>query len=65
MDYEATKSFLGASPELQEAFVAMDSDGYDTRKTNYISCSCCGQGGYAGSYPFSTISYGEVCDDCL
>lgn len=35
----------------------------DNRKL--YTCSHCGQTGYAGSHPFSTISGGNVCDDCL
>lgn len=32
---------------------------------NLYTCSECGQTGHAGNYPFSTISGGNICDDCL
>lgn len=28
-------------------------------------CRRCGQSGYPGQYPFSTIAGGDICDDCL
>ena len=31
----------------------------------FIRCKCCGQTGYAGAYPFSTIASSGRCDDCL
>ena len=31
----------------------------------YLSCRRCGQGGYAGAYPFSTLASSGICDDCI
>ena len=30
-----------------------------------LKCRICGQAGYAGSHPFSTLPGSHVCDDCL
>ncbi len=30
-----------------------------------IRCRSCGQAGYAGSYPFSTLGGADLCDDCV
>lgn len=36
-----------------------------TKAKKYIRCKKCGQGGHAGSYPFSTCYSSGICDDCF
>ena len=31
----------------------------------YMVCRRCGQGGYTGEYPFSTVASLRICDDCV
>jgi hypothetical protein len=31
----------------------------------YLVCKSCGQGGYVGAYPFSTLASSGYCDDCI
>ena len=31
----------------------------------HLICKRCGQGGYVGEYPFSTLAASGICDDCL
>lgn len=31
----------------------------------YLVCSVCGQDGYEGAYPFSTLPGSGRCDDCV
>lgn len=31
----------------------------------HLVCKRCGQGGYTGEYPFSTLPGSGICDDCL
>jgi len=35
------------------------------RGRELIHCRSCGQTGYAGEYPFSTLGGADLCDDCV
>jgi hypothetical protein len=65
--YDETEAVIEAvrrmTPEQFDAAMARDQDGYDTRERKHRTCRRCGQGGYAGDYPFSTYG-GNLCDDC-
>ena len=43
--------------------IAAPVEPVDTRTRE--TCSCCGQTGYINEYPFSTLSGGDICDDCV
>lgn len=68
-DYHTTKTAIEAlarmTEEEYETINATDRDGYDTRNRKHRVCSDCGQSGYEGAYPFSTIVGGNICDDCI
>ncbi len=58
-DYQETKAKIeyidrtGKLPEQPE------------QKRGYMRCRQCGQGGFPGGYPFSTLPSSGLCDDCL
>lgn len=58
-DYEQTKQAIehidrtGRLPEQPDD------------KAGHRVCRSCGQGGFPGSYPFSTAPNTGLCDDCL
>jgi len=35
------------------------------RGRRVVVCRACGQDGYAGAYPFSTLGGEDLCDDCV
>lgn len=67
--YYATRDTIRAlesmTDEEFETVNATDRDGYDNRQSKYRICRSCGQSGYAGQYPFSTLGGEPTCDDCV
>ncbi len=48
--------------------IKIDHENRNQQKRNdrgWYTCSQCGQSGYGGEYPFSTIVGGCTCDDCM
>lgn len=56
---------LEAGMPLAEVEAAVSGQPRPRPAQQLLRCSECGQSGYAGEYPFSTLGGGQPCDDCL
>lgn len=65
--YQRTKAIIGAldagmtEEEIDDALAGRAA----RHDRTPIRCRSCGQTGYAGEYPFSTLGGADTCDDCV
>ncbi len=64
--YQETTAIIGALKsgmsleEIEDALAGRAP----RRGRAVLTCQVCGETGYAGEYPFSTLGGGQPCDDC-
>jgi len=63
-----TRTPSGRDMAIRLAVAAQDEAimaAQQARGNRLIRCRECGQEGFSGSYPFSTLAASGTCDDCL